>query len=749
MTSHAWPSRFRNGLGLTALAILAAAAAPACGGGEPETASNTPGKGGSSAGGKSGTGGTGNTAGSTKGGSGGNGASGGNCDFGCGGTGGTGGAGGSTAGTGGGGAGGSAGSKAGNGGTAGTGGNSCDKIPGKPGPIPKGKCKPPTDNECASPDMPGFKPEGQFGNGFDDDCDGLVDEGCPCSAAGTTKDCFLFPSTLTQGAPGYTPVGFCATPNAKGKVACEANEVLGLLWGGQCVGAKKPDPVDQCQPGDFDCDGLEKNPPEGCDCNEPIKCPTEPVYTTPFPDPKKVGQFSAQANGAKTIDGVDGTKWVHPTVLASVKNWRWTVTGGPCDDILPHPTYAVFPTADASAFATHLGAEFEKLPIIPDKGQPDPTKPVGTKQGWVIQDKPAQSKVYPAFSLSGDYDVTAKFTYTDPATGKDVDTQCTQHVKVKAPGLRVELCWPEVGYDKPSNNVLRKNDVDLHVARLQGNTAGNGKHGWFVTSGTAPNCDDCYYSPNSACGNRHEEKPGQVATPGWYANEVTTETGGVGVCHGWGSRRFKNRPCTSPRLDRDLLTCDPNIQDPNSPEADPGQVGDVTSNFCGPENINIDGQVLGAGQKFAVGVECYDCVDSNANPTMPAHPRVNIYCDGELKTYFGYDPAKAASQVDQYPQLLTKGNANRGAMWNVGVVTWTGTAGDPCTFDPAKPKGAWDADAWHKKANGSAFICVANGPLDADKGNGNPSIDASDPGNNWKFKPDGSYPTSGGDLCPY
>ncbi|RYY90020.1 MAG: hypothetical protein EOO11_23655, partial [Chitinophagaceae bacterium] len=148
------------------------------------------------------------------------------------------------------------------------------------------------------------------------------------------------------------------------------------------------------------------------------------------------------------------------------------------------------------------------------------------------------SKIYPAFSLSGDYTITGKFTYSDPLKGgQETEGQCTQIVRVRAPGLRVELCWPEVGPGADGH------DVDLHVARLQGNPAGEGKHGWFTTPGVAPAADDCDGSPELGCGNRTPE--GQPAlTPGWYAGEVTAEPDGAGVCHGWGSGRLAARPCT-------------------------------------------------------------------------------------------------------------------------------------------------------------------------------------------------------------
>jgi hypothetical protein len=624
-------------------------------------------------------------------------------------------------------------------------------------------CRPPTDNECDGKDYPGFKPEGATGNGFDDDCDGLVDEGCPCTAGGTTKDCYLLPSSQTTGPADYTVVGWCAK-NSKGKEECKVggtSEFPVLQYTGQCIGAQPPFTEDFCAKGDFNCDGAEANAPGGCKCkpNDPVVCP-DPIYTQPFPNPNDIGQFGTAPNVAPTISGINGHSWIDPKVLDPTKtsNWRWTLVGGPCDDILPHPTYAVFPTKVGTpgvAWSTHLGAETLKLPLTPDQGQPDPgfSKDAAKliHQGWIIAGDGTPSTVFPAFSLSGDYYVTGKFSYPDPADPKMIkEGQCTQVVKVRAPGLRVELCWPEVG---PSSN---DNDVDLHLTRLQGNPAGDGKHGWFTTAGNAPNADDCYYSPNSACGNR-TNGAGSQTTPGWFADEVTDEPGGVGVCHGWGSRRFDGstpgtspRPCTSPRLDRDNIACNPSVEDPNYPEKDPGQIGEVTDNFCGPENINVDAKVLKMGDRFGIGVQCYNCVaGANGAPdAKPAHPRVNIYCDGELKLGFGYDPSKPAGS-EQYPALWTEGQTYNGSLWSVAQVTWNGSGDNPCTITPSNAGAEWKKDDWHQKANGSEFYCVNNGPLDKDGAQFNP------PTPNvikWPFQSDNADPATppnSDQLCSY
>jgi hypothetical protein len=660
----------------------------------------------------------------------------------------------------------------------GSGGTECSAVE-PPTPTIVRHCRPPTDNECDGVQFDGValhKPEGTSGNGFDDDCDGKVDEGCACEAGsslGSTKDCYILPSSQTTGPNGTPPwgvVGTCAT-NSLGKLTCVksgSGEFSKLTYGGgNCQGAQKGGEPEKevCAAGDFNCDGVDLNAPGGCKCKgEPVVCPST-LFAKPFPDPNKVGQLSATQNGVQDIEGVDVKRWVNPVVADpnSVGNIRWTITGGPCDDILPHPTFAAFSTPTANWAASKLGVETEKLPLIPAEKQPSPTFPAGLKQGWVIQNN-APSLVYPAFSLSGDYYMTAKFQYKALGSDTAVDAECTQVVKVRAPGIRVELCWPEVGYSVTADGKVEQNtnDVDLHVARLQGNDIANGKHGWFVPTVGAqplkyPQLDDCYWSPRAGCGNRINDGGNatgfQGSTPGWYPpnEEITDEPGGQGVCHGWGSRRAAGRACTSPRLDRDNIVCDPLIDDPNSPEKDPGQQGDVAQNFCGPENINIDGKVLKAGDRFAVGVQCYGCVSGKAPNRVVAHPRVNIYCDGELKKGIGYDP-EIGNLSDQYPVLSSEGTKFAGSMWNVGIVEWTGDATNPCSIQTTAAGDKWNKDPWHEKSNGSEFQCVANGPLDS---RGNIDDDLSFPNPNpppqvedWRFKPDGTYPADAKDLCP-
>lgn len=79
----------------------------------------------------------------------------------------------------------------------------------------------------------------------DNDCDELIDEGCPCTMAGETREC----ETRHQG-PAYS-MGMVCTP---GMQTC-----TGGTWGSTCVGGNRPTEEDcdgeQSDTDDDDCDG--------------------------------------------------------------------------------------------------------------------------------------------------------------------------------------------------------------------------------------------------------------------------------------------------------------------------------------------------------------------------------------------------------------------------------------------------------------------------------------------------------------
>jgi len=394
-------------------------------------------------------------------------------------------------------------------------------------------CLAPTQNECdGTHDLPTYPLNGTTGNGFDDDCDGLVDEGCSCPAAGLTKDCYLVPASQTYGGK---PVGWCAE-NSKGSVDCvkPSSEFAGH-WSGQCRGAQPPFADDICAAGDFNCDGADQNSKtQDCSCKAGlVQCPTTPLQTVPYPPP-----------GALPLK-VDATPWfLVPSDVTKATNWQWTMRGGDCDNILPHPSFAIYPTA--SGTGAPVGTQKKNLGTS------------GQEQGWQAGTaEGVTSSFYPAFSLSGDYIVQSDFDLYGQ------HYSCSQKIQVRAPGIRAEACWDTVG------NV----DIDLHMAKLDHATCA--QKGWSDTCAQ----QDCYYAncKSASFGSK----------PNWFADSPSSS------CVGWGSAA--SGACGNPRLDRDNISCD-------TSEVNPNKTGS-SGQFCGSENINVDAPT--DGTKYAVGVKYY------------------------------------------------------------------------------------------------------------------------------------------------
>jgi hypothetical protein len=464
-----------------------------------------------------------------------------------------------------------------------------------PGPNPR-LCAAATKNECdGHTDINPKIPNGLSGNGFDDDCDGKVDEGCSCgadNAVGTTKPCALVSSSQVDPTT-RKPVGWCAQ-NSVGTVSCIATdaELTRPIWDGECRGAQLPFGDDICGPGDFDCDGLAANSrTQDCRCHSEVTCPSDPIVTRPYPDPTSLAP-------------IDGAAWVTGGAAAAT-NWKWTVTGGDCDNILPRPTFAVYGTPQAVLGGARLSGDTAQTGLGLNANQ----------RGYVMGPGPmVGAKIYPAFALSGDY--LAKGEWDSGGTHHS----CTVKVQVRSPGIRVELCWSPM-----------PQDVDLHFARLQNPRACT--HGWFYTCAKDDGGDDCYYDNSTGC-TGFDTNPSRWG----YARSPAA------ACHGWGSSR--QMECDNPRLDQDNIDCDPNVSDPMD-----------TEKFCSPENINIDNPKM--GDKFAVGVHFYD-------GTTPVHPHVNLYCNGERKLAFGLD---GTSVPPNNNPILRKSNQDDGGdLWEVATV---------------------------------------------------------------------------------
>ena len=207
-------------------------------------------------------------------------------------------------------------------------------------------------------------------NQLDDDCDGAVDENCACTP-GAVQPCF-------RGPPGRRGIGACAD----GMQQCTGSEFG--LWGA-CTGGIAP-MAEACDGLDNDCNGCTDEI-VGCVPNGMCPGPGDPRVTEGQP-------FVAYPlHGGDFFSGV-------------AMSWQWSIVGGPCDTILPHPSYTV--TTPRMQNATF-----------------HPT-------------------------LSGDYTVTMDVTLADGS-----HFVCTWIIHVSGPGLRIEMCYPE----------SETQDLDLFLSR--------------------------------------------------------------------------------------------------------------------------------------------------------------------------------------------------------------------------------------------------------------------------------------------
>jgi hypothetical protein len=137
--------------------------------------------------------------------------------------------------------------------------------------------------------------------GLDNDCDGDIDEGCPCKL-GDVRPCF-------EGPPGRVETGACAPGTMRCQTAGGGNLVWGACEGGIAPGAEVCDTLDN------DCNGCVD---EVGTCAPGGSCPgpddPRTPDATPFTDyPLRGGDFYTGAASA----------------------WSWTIQGGPCDSIVP------------------------------------------------------------------------------------------------------------------------------------------------------------------------------------------------------------------------------------------------------------------------------------------------------------------------------------------------------------------------------------------------------------------------------
>ncbi len=154
-------------------------------------------------------------------------------------------------------------------------------------------------------------------DGLDNDCDGIVDEGCKCMA-GQTQACFM-------GPPNFMAVGACKN----GVQTCQVIGEMTGVWG-ECVGGISPS-KEICDNLDNDCDGCVDD--KLC-CLPPINCGYDIGTALPFVD--KV------IDGTQIYSGGDAA------------NWEWTLSKGPCDIVLNTTSFKMNGTATTTVSGPNL-----------------------------------------------------------------------------------------------------------------------------------------------------------------------------------------------------------------------------------------------------------------------------------------------------------------------------------------------------------------------------------------------------------
>jgi len=163
-------------------------------------------------------------------------------------------------------------------------------------------------------------------NGLDDDCDGSVDEGCPCST-GDVQPCFL-------GPPGRRRVGACVD----GAQTCMRGGEFAAYWG-ECQGGIRPR-QEVCDGLDNDCNGCPDDL-DGC----------KPQWTCPGPD------------DPRTPTGTPLSPYLlhgHDFFASAGATWSWKIQGGPCDALTPSSPSFTLQGADAetATFTPKLSGDY-------------------------------------------------------------------------------------------------------------------------------------------------------------------------------------------------------------------------------------------------------------------------------------------------------------------------------------------------------------------------------------------------------